>query len=176
MRNHVTSVGDSEVNEVLVLADRTRSLASNDPGGVGSVGETRLARPLHAVEHGVSSKVVAHEVVFAVVEDDSDFAEDVWNQVEVASLEVVNEILINAVRACLPSAITNAELVADSLLVDPADNGVEVVAQRTIALLSDVIDVDVTSSVQANGFDLTAGIEGVVKIARVDIRGAGLVL
>jgi len=172
----VTSVGDTNIGKVLVLSDGASGLTTNNPGGVGSGDEAVLARPLHLVEHGISTEMVANEVIFTVVENDGDLSQKPGNQVQITTFEIINEVLIDSVRAGLPSAVTNAQLGADSLLVDIVDNRVKVVAQSTIALLTDIINVDVTSSTQDDGLDLTAGVEGAVVVTRVDIRSAGFVL
>jgi len=176
MRNHVTSVGNANIGKVLVLSDRASVLTADGPGGVGSREETRLASPLHAVEHGIRTEVVADKIVLTIVEDDTDLAQDAGDHVQIATLEVINEVLVDLVGASLPSAVTDAQLCADSLLVDPADNGVEVVAQSSVALLTDIVDVDVSSSAQDDLLDLAARVESTVEVTRVDILSAGLVL
>jgi len=172
----VASVGDAQVDKVLVLANGTSGLPSNSPGSVGSTDKARLARPLHLVEHGISTEVIADKVIFTIVEDDTDLAQDGGDQAQIGTFEVINEILINSVRAGLPGTVTNAQLCADCLLVEPADNRVEVIAQSTIALLTDIVNIDVSSSAQDDLFDLAAGIESAAVVTRVDILGAGLVL
>lgn len=177
VRNHVTSVEDADVGEVAGVTDRSPRLTTRGGDGVVvGVDKLVLTRPLHRVQQGRGTIVVANQIVLTVVEDDGDGGEQVRDQSEVAALKVVLEVLVDTRAARLPGAVSNTKLGADVVLVQPLGDGVKVVAERAIALLTNIINVDVAGGLEADLHDHVAVKEGTIVISAVDIISAGLVL
>lgn len=86
------------------------------------------------------------------------------------------QILVDTLVAGRPRAVRHTETLAGGGQVDVVDNVVKVVAERAVARLANVVDVDVARVGQADGHNLVAVIERIGIIAILDVRLARLVL
>jgi hypothetical protein len=177
MRNHVASVENANIGEVTRVTDGTPGLTVGGRDGVVvSVDELVLSGPLHIVQHGGSTVVVADKIVLTVVENDGHGGEEIGNKVQIRALKVTLEVLVDTLVAILPGAVSDTELLANEVLVQPLGDGVKVVAERSVALLADIVNVDVSGTLEADLHDHIAVIEGRIVVTALDIRSAGLVL
>ncbi len=87
----------------------------------------------------------------------------------VRGLKVVNQVLVNVFIARSPLSVTNAELVDDGGLSKVVFDVAKVVAQIAVALLADVVHVDVTSSLTTNLDNQAAVAEGVRIFTSFDV-------
>lgn len=173
----MSGVENTDIGKVARVANSSPGLTVGGRDGVVvGIDELVLSGPLHGVEEGGSTVVVADKIVLTVVENDGHGGEQIGNQVQIRALKVTLEVLVDTLVAILPGAVSNTELLANEVLVQPLGDGVKVVAERTVALLADIVNVDVSGILEAGLHDHVAVIEGAVVVTALDIRGAGLVL
>lgn len=84
-------------------------------------------------------------------------------------LKVVDQVLVDIRVASSPRNSADAELVDDGRLSQVRNNVVKVVAQRTIALLADVVHVNVTGSGETNLEDFITIVEGITVVTSFNV-------
>jgi hypothetical protein len=169
-------VEDTDVGQVVVGTDSSGTLTSNGPGVVVGSLEAILTRPLEGIKEGRGTIVVANKVILSIIEDNRHCGEKIRDLVAVRDLKVVLEVLVDDVVASGPGAVRNTKTLTSSGQVDVVDNVVEVVAERTLARLADIVDVDVSGVRQADRHDLVAVVEGIRVVTALDVLNTRLVL
>ena len=109
-------------------------------------------------------------IVFTVVDENANIVCQQLGDVEsVREIVVIEQVLVDVITASGPLNTSDAKLVDDGGLIHIADYIVHVVAQRTIALLADVVDIDVTNIGSTNTHNHRAVIIGVIVVTSFNV-------
>jgi len=121
--------------------------------------ECNLGRPSHSLYPHLSSNPIADEIQITIVNSDFDaIRQNAWNFITEGLNDVVSKERIDLIVASLPSdsLVVNSQTLLDSSRVEVVGDGRKVIAKRRrVALMLDVVDVQVSSIFENDAHNLT---------------------